>query len=165
METIKREGIFYNPATRKIFLDLNKYLADEHLGWLLLKEIGEEKNAKKIWNEKRNYRERIEECAKLLKGKSLEEISKISEKIVEKVNLRKNSEKILIYAKDNEIPIIIFTGTPFFLAHAFVWNKIRKIYPYPQLFATILEIKNGYLTGNCLFIPDEEFRKFMIEYF
>jgi hypothetical protein len=43
MKITKRKGIDYNPRTGKIFLDLNKYLADEHLGWLFLKEIGERK--------------------------------------------------------------------------------------------------------------------------
>lgn len=160
LEKYSSEGkeIFYDKLTDTLYSDLSETLIDKNLGLKMLEKLGNNyfKKAKEILKEKISKKERIKKIASLLKGIKFSDYLLASEEVAKEAN-------VLNYIKDdieNLYPtkLVIKTYTPQETADICVQIKIAPLYGwgrYIRVIGTLLEVKNGYLTGKVLRIIDD----------
>jgi hypothetical protein len=153
---------YYDPIQDKLYADLNLTLTDKHLAMTMLEYLNREiaEKAKKIMSHtESSKRSRVISVAKLVKGITINELQEASEKAAEDVNIAEYIVEDLKNLKPTRL--VIFTDTPRETADIFKEKKINPVYnssgefTYITVHATELEQKDGILTGNITYIPDE----------
>ena len=155
---------YYTPFPDRLYSDLNYTFTDKHLGMTMLRYLDKriEEQAIKIMKTRRTKRSKILSIAKLVKGKTLSELFDASEKAVDEINVPEYIVEEIKRLKPTQLTI--WSDTPRETVDIYVRKRIDPLYncmgdiSYIVIYATELQHKDGVLTGNVNFIPDEYFR-------
>jgi hypothetical protein len=153
---------YYDPLQDKLYADLNLTLTDKHLAMIMLEYLNKEiaEKARRIMSHTEiSKRSRVASIARLVKGITIPEMQEASERAAEDVNIAEYIVEDIRNLKPTRL--VIFTDTPRITVEIFKERKINPLYnssgsfSYITVYATELEQKDGILTGNILYIPDE----------
>jgi len=156
------------PFRISLYADLNLTLTDAHLGMRMLEYLDPKiaEKAKKIMSEyDRSKRSRVLSVARMINGKTIDQLHEASEKAVKDVNIAGYIANDLKTLKPTIL--VIWTDTPRLTVETFrklkldpVYNSSGK-YIFIKIYATELQQEQGVLTGEVTYMPDELERHFI----
>lgn len=161
------EGVeaHYNPHIDELCIDVNETLSDKNLAMLTMRHLDEEvaEAAQRIMATDRPHRVKVLETIGLFSGRTEEELKEASKKAVDETEVPGPMAKELIRLKPTKLTP--FTRMPKQTADIYIERKVDPIYncrgPRMEIvgYATVLEQKDGVITGRVEFIPDNDFRE------
>lgn len=165
LSSVIRE-LHYTPFPDTLYADLNMTLTDRDLAMCMLEHLGIGEAAEEILRTDGPRVDKVRLIAKCVKGKTLAELIEASKKAVDEINvptyIREDLKRL-----NPTTDLIIYTHIPTVTAGIYIRKKIDPLYNCDGeikviiFYATVLQYKNGVLTGEINFIPDEDFRSEM----
>ena len=155
---------YYSPFPDTLYADLNITLTDKHLAMCMLRHLDKEiaEKAEEIMKTDRSKRSKVLSIAKLVKDKTLYELFDASRKAVDEVNVPSYAIEEIKRLKPSRLTL--WTDTPRETVEIYVRKKIDPLYNFDGevediiIHATELQHRDGILTGEVNFLPDEYFR-------
>lgn len=155
---------YYTPFPDTLYADLNMTFTDKHLAMCMLRYLDKEiaEMSEKIMKADRSKRSKVMSIAKLVKDKTLADLLEASRRAIDEINVPAYIVEEIKRLKPSGLTI--WTDTPRETVSIYVRKKIDPLYNYDGkiedivIYATELQHKDGVLTGEVNFLPDEYFR-------
>ncbi len=165
LSSVVRE-LDYEAFPDTLYADLNLTLTDKDLAMCMLRHLDKdiEKAAEKIIKTDESRADKVRSIAKCVKGKTLVELIEASKKAVDEINVPTYIREELKRLKPTT-DLVIYTHIPMETARIYIRRRIDPLYNYDGetkiiiFYATVLQHRNEVLTGEILFMPDENFRR------
>ena len=165
--SMQRE-VWYEQLNDTLYADLNLTLTDKDLAMCMLRHLDKDiaKDAEEIIKKDGSRADQVRSIAKLVKGKTVSELAEASRKAVDELYVP--NYIIEEVGRLKRTKLIIYTHIPMQTAEAYIKKRIDPLYDCEGknraiFYGTILQHRNGILTGEVLFMPDENFRSELIK--
>ena len=160
--------VYYEQLNDTLYADLNLTLTDKDLALCMLRHLDKDiaKDAEEILKKDESRADKVRSIAKLVKGKTVSELAEASRKAVDEIDVP--LYVIEEFERLKPTKLIIYTHIPMQTAEAYITKKINPLYDCEGknraiFYGTVLQHRNGVLTGEVLFMPDENFRSELIK--
>lgn len=158
--------VLYDPERDELSSDINNTLGDRDLAMLTLEYLDRciADEAKEIMKTDISEQAKVVEIARLVKGRTSSELEEAGGLAAEVTKVPGYLAEQLRNLKPSKL--VLFTRLPEQVGRPYIEQKIRPLYgedeedagSYIEPYFTLLEEKNGMLTGEIDFMPDKRFR-------